>query len=61
MDELPEGAVIAIANDVSNIDRSLALLAQHNVITLKEKTGPYYTKLILLRTQKTISLKKSIY
>ncbi|TQR20057.1 MetQ/NlpA family ABC transporter substrate-binding protein [Psychrobacillus vulpis] len=43
MDELPEGAVIAIANDISNIDRSLALLAQHNVITLKEKTGPYYT------------------
>ena len=43
MDELPEGAVIAIANDVSNIDRSLALLAQHSVITLKEKTGPYYT------------------
>ncbi|WP_080843716.1 MetQ/NlpA family ABC transporter substrate-binding protein [Cytobacillus gottheilii] len=43
MDGLPEGAVIAIANDVSNIDRSLALLAQHEVITLKEKTGPYYT------------------
>ncbi|MBP2242073.1 D-methionine transport system substrate-binding protein [Cytobacillus eiseniae] len=44
MDELPEGAVIAIANDISNIDRSLALLAQHGVITLQEKTGPYYTK-----------------
>ena len=61
MDELPEDAVIAIANDVSNIDRSLALLAQHKVITLKEKTGPYYTKLILLKILKTISLKKSIY
>ena len=44
MDELPEGAVIAIANDISNIDRSLALLAQHDVITLKEKTGTYYTQ-----------------
>lgn len=44
MDELPEGAVIAIANDISNIDRSLAMLAQHDVITLKEKTGQYYTK-----------------
>lgn len=43
MDKLPEGAAIAIANDVSNIDRSLALLAQHDVIKLKEKTGPYYT------------------
>ncbi|MBO0960871.1 ABC transporter substrate-binding protein [Neobacillus sp. MM2021_6] len=44
MDKLPEGAVIAIANDVSNIDRSLSLLAQHGIITLEEKTGPYYTK-----------------
>ncbi|MCP8617253.1 MetQ/NlpA family ABC transporter substrate-binding protein [Salirhabdus salicampi] len=44
MEELPKGAVVAIANDVSNVDRSLALLAQHDVITLKEKTGPYYTK-----------------
>ena len=44
MDEMPEGSVIAIANDVSNIDRSLSLLAQHGVITLKEKTGPYYTQ-----------------
>lgn len=43
MDELPEKAVIAIANDISNIDRSLALLAQHGEITLKEKTDNYYT------------------
>lgn len=58
MDELPEEAVIAIANDVSNIDRSLALLAQHDVITLKEKTGPYYTKADIVENPKTISLKK---
>ncbi|WP_449538236.1 MetQ/NlpA family ABC transporter substrate-binding protein [Ferdinandcohnia sp. Marseille-Q9671] len=44
MDDLPEGAVIAIANDISNVDRSLALLAQHDIITLEEKTGPYYTQ-----------------
>lgn len=44
IDELPEGAVIAIANDVSNIDRSLQLLAQHGVITLGEKTDTYYTQ-----------------
>ncbi|WP_432362620.1 MetQ/NlpA family ABC transporter substrate-binding protein [Sporosarcina sp. UB5] len=44
IDELPEGAVIAMANDVSNIDRSLALLAQHEVITLGEKKDTYYTK-----------------
>ena len=52
MDELPEEAVIAIANDVSNIDRSLALLAQHNVITLQEKTGPYYTKADIVENPK---------
>ena len=52
MDELPEEAVIAIANDVSNIDRSLALLAQHDVITLQEKTGPYYTKADIVENPK---------
>lgn len=44
IDELPEGSVIAMANDVSNIDRSLSLLAQHEVITLGEKTDTYYTQ-----------------
>ncbi|MDW0116539.1 MetQ/NlpA family ABC transporter substrate-binding protein [Sporosarcina thermotolerans] len=44
IDEMPEGAVIAMANDVSNIDRSLSLLAQHGVIELGEKTDTYYTK-----------------
>lgn len=52
MDELPEGAVIAIANDVSNVDRSLALLAQHGVITLKEKTGAYYTQADIVENPK---------
>jgi D-methionine transport system substrate-binding protein len=44
IDELPEGSVIAMANDVSNIDRSLSLLAQHEVIALGEKTDTYYTQ-----------------
>lgn len=44
MDEMPEGAVFAMANDVSNIDRSLSLLAQHGVIKLGEKKDTYYTK-----------------
>ena len=57
MDELPEGAVIAIANDVSNIDRSLALLAQHNVIKLKEKTGVYYTEADVIENPKNYTFK----
>ncbi|MEK4425452.1 MetQ/NlpA family ABC transporter substrate-binding protein [Solibacillus sp. FSL K6-1523] len=42
-DALPEGASIAIANDASNIDRTLRLLAMSDAIELQEKTGPYFT------------------
>ena len=52
MEELPEGSVIAIANDVSNIDRSLSLLAQHGVITLKEKEDVYYTQADIIENPK---------
>lgn len=43
IDALPDGATVAIANDISNVDRSLQLLAQHGVIKLKDKTEPYWT------------------
>lgn len=43
IEDLPEGATVAIANDISNVDRSLQLLAQHGVIKLKDKTEPYWT------------------
>ncbi|MCR8658609.1 MetQ/NlpA family ABC transporter substrate-binding protein [Paenibacillus endoradicis] len=52
MDELPEGAVIAIANDISNVDRSLAMLAQHDIIKLQEKTGTYYTQADIIENPK---------
>lgn len=52
MDELPDGAVIAIANDISNVDRSLAMLAQHDVIKLQEKTGTYYTQADIIENPK---------
>lgn len=58
IDELPEGSVIAIANDVSNIDRSLALLAQHGVITLQDKTGPYYTKADIVDNPKNLKFEE---
>lgn len=58
MDELPEGAVIAMANDVSNIDRSLALLAQQGVITLQDKTGTYYTKTDVIDNPKEYQFKE---
>ncbi|WP_188207886.1 MetQ/NlpA family ABC transporter substrate-binding protein [Alkalibacillus aidingensis] len=58
MDEIPEGADIAIANDISNIDRSLALLAQHDVITLQEKEGPYYTQADIIENPKDYNFKE---
>ncbi|WP_409296794.1 MetQ/NlpA family ABC transporter substrate-binding protein [Peribacillus sp. SCS-26] len=58
MDKLPEGATIAIANDVSNIDRSLSLLAQHNVISLKKKKGVYYTKADIKDNPKNLQFKE---
>ncbi|MBD7984129.1 ABC transporter substrate-binding protein [Sporosarcina sp. Sa2YVA2] len=58
MDELPEGAVIAMANDVSNIDRSLALLAQQGVIKLQDKTGTYFTKADVIDNPKDYQFKE---
>lgn len=54
MNDLPDGATVAIANDVSNIDRSLALLAQHGVITLGEKTDVYYTEKDVIENPKNV-------
>ncbi|KAF1302072.1 hypothetical protein IV487_10140 [Enterococcus saccharolyticus] len=39
VDEIPEGAKVAIPNDVSNEGRALAILAEQNLITLPEGTG----------------------
>ena len=39
IDELPEGATVAIANDPSNIGRSLVMLEQNGLIKLKEGVG----------------------
>ena len=39
IEELKDGAKIAIPNDATNGGRALALLAKHNLITLKEGVG----------------------
>ncbi|OUM94043.1 MAG: methionine ABC transporter substrate-binding protein [Thermobacillus sp. ZCTH02-B1] len=39
IDQLKDGAKIAIPNDATNGGRALALLAKHNLITLKEGVG----------------------
>ncbi|RPF50053.1 MetQ/NlpA family ABC transporter substrate-binding protein [Aquisalibacillus elongatus] len=42
VEEFPDDATIGIANDPSNIDRTLRLLASHNLIELKEIDGGQY-------------------
>ncbi|MCJ0930191.1 MetQ/NlpA family ABC transporter substrate-binding protein [Virgibacillus halodenitrificans] len=42
MEELPDDATIGIANDPSNIDRSLRLLASHHLIELNETDSGQY-------------------
>lgn len=54
IDDLPDGATVTIANDISNIDRSLSLLAQHGVITLGEKQDNYYTQADITENPKNI-------
>lgn len=54
IDELPVGATVTIANDISNIDRSLSLLAQHGVITLGEKQDNYYTQADITENPKNL-------
>ncbi|WP_338472521.1 MetQ/NlpA family ABC transporter substrate-binding protein [Niallia sp. XMNu-256] len=58
IEDLPDGSVVAIANDISNIDRSLSLLAQHDVITLKEKTDIYYTKADIVDNPKNLKFEE---
>lgn len=58
MDDLPEGGTVAIANDVSNIDRSLKLLDQHGVITLGETSETYYTQKDIVENPKNLKFEE---
>lgn len=52
MEELPEGAVIAIANDPSNIGRSLDMLDKAGIIKLKEGVGINATQADIIENEK---------
>lgn len=55
---LPDGATLAIANDASNIDRTLQLLVQNNVLTLGEKQDAYYTIKDITENPKNLQFKE---
>ena len=57
-DSLPDGTSLAIANDLSNIDRTLQLLAQHEIVTLGEKTDSYYTLKDVTSNPKNLEFKE---
>nr|WP_197088306.1 MetQ/NlpA family ABC transporter substrate-binding protein [Paenibacillus dauci] len=58
IDQLPEGAVIAIANDPSNIGRSLQMLAQAGIITLKDGVGMNATQADITSNPKKFEFKE---
>lgn len=57
-DAVPKGATLAIANDASNIDRTLQLLAQNKAITLGEKKDTYYTFKDIKENPKNLEFKE---
>lgn len=52
IDDLPKGATIAIANDPTNIGRSLVMLANHGLITLKDGVGIQATPADIVKNEK---------
>ena len=56
VEEFPEGAVIAVSNDPSNLEIALNMLQKVGLITLGEKTGNFYTEVDIVENPKNIKL-----
>lgn len=54
LDQLPDGATIAIANDSTNMENMLLFLQELGLITLGEKTEAFYTTLDVVDNPKNI-------
>ena len=54
--EIPNGARIAVANDPTNMDKSLIMLQNMGLLTLKDKTENFYTELDIKENPKKIVL-----
>ena len=57
IDELPNGAVIAIPNDPSNGGRALLLLEAEKLIKLADSTNPQATELDIVENPKELKIK----
>ncbi|MCU9613410.1 MetQ/NlpA family ABC transporter substrate-binding protein [Caldibacillus lycopersici] len=58
MDEVPDGATVAIANDPSNIGRSLAILDHQGIIKLKEGVGINATQADIIENEKNLKFEE---
>lgn len=56
VEEFPEGAVIAVSNDPSNLEVALIMLQDVGLITLGEKSGDFYTEVDIVENPKNIQL-----
>ncbi|MGN2425172.1 MULTISPECIES: methionine ABC transporter substrate-binding lipoprotein MetQ [Klebsiella] len=56
IDELPEGAQVAVPNDPTNLGRSLLLLQKQGLITLKEGVGLLPTSLDIVNNPKKLKI-----
>ena len=58
IDQLPDGATVAIPNDPSNNSRALLLLARHNLITLKDPNDELATVKDITANPKNLKFKE---
>ena len=58
IDQLPDGATVAIHNDPSNNSRALLLLAKHNLITLKDPNDELATLKDITANPKNLKFKE---
>ena len=58
LDELPDGATVAVPNDVTNEARALLLLQQEGLLTLKEDAGINATIADIVENPKSIEFKE---
>jgi len=56
LDQFPNGAQIAVGNDPTNLELSLLMLQDLKLLTLKPKTGKFYTVLDIKENPKNIKL-----
>ncbi|WP_138495237.1 MetQ/NlpA family ABC transporter substrate-binding protein [Paenibacillus pinistramenti] len=58
VDEIPDGATVAIPNDATNGGRALLLLAKNGLITLKDGAGIEATKADIVSNPKNLKFKE---